>query len=194
MKTTSETNLNVVNFVPLFSGQFEIWQHVSSPLWSQQPVHFKVISQGKNRKRLHTHIQLTSYEDKWGGNYSVLNQCALETNWFDVDLVHRPLYTLKLYFTFFNWLHIQMRALCRNDGTHQDRDSPATSRTSSAGFSFYDKSLITVSWWPPGQGPHLSVARGPLTRSILSLHLQQYKSSCQTLVNVVCCCDRKVRV
>lgn len=148
----------------------------------------------KNRKRLHTHIQLTSCEDKWGGSYSVLNQCALETNWFDGDSVHRPLYILKLSFTFFNWLHIQMRALCRNARTHQGRDSPTTSRTSSAGFSSYDESLITVSCWPPGQGPHVSVARGAVTRSTLSLELQQYESSCQTLVNVICCCDRKVRV
>lgn len=182
-KLSTETNFNVVNFVPLFSGHFEIWQHVSSLLWSQQPVHFKVITQGKNRKRLHTHIQLASYEDKtWGGNYSILNQCALETNWFDVDLVHRPLYILKLSFSFFNWLHIQMRALCRNARTHQGRDSLTTSRTSSAGFSSYDESLITVSWWPPGQGPHLSVARGAVTRSTLSLDLQQYKSSTSLLL------------
>lgn len=183
-----------MNFVRLFSIHFEIWQYVSSPLWSQQPVHFKVITLGKNRKRLHTHIHLASYEDKWGGNYSVLNQCALETNWFDVDLVHRPSYILKLSFSFFNWLHIQMRALRRNARTHQGRDSPTTSRTSSAGFSSYDELLITVSWWPPGQGPHLSVARGAVTRSTLSLDLQQYESSCQTLVNVIFCCDRKVRV
>lgn len=181
-KLSTETNFNVVNFVPLFSGHFGIWQHVSSPLWSQQPVHFKVITQGKNRKRLHTHIQLISYEDKWGGNYSVLNQCALETNWFDVDLVHRPLYILKLSFSFFNWLHIQLRASCRNAGTHQGRDSPTTSRTSSAGFFLLRRDAHHCQLVAAGSGPAL-VSRARTTHEI---HSFSWSTTIQVALSDAC--------